>query len=67
MPRNTLDFSLSFAIFAPASMRPRRDAAEYLCIRWRPRSSNTASMRPRRDAAEYAPSRARHEGRWMLQ
>ncbi len=53
MPRNT-DVRANVTIdLLGASMRPRRDAAEYIYDLLHLHASAAASMRPRRDAAEY--------------
>ncbi len=53
MPRNTLEQGNSMNNSVNASMRPRRDAAEYRTLHLLRRFFPPASMRPRRDAAEY--------------
>ncbi len=53
MPRNTVGVVGVIAVFLYASMRPRRDAAEYSVNTLRLNPTTYASMRPRRDAAEY--------------
>ncbi len=54
MPRNTPQPLMMKAWHSYASMRPRRDAAEYKQNRRFSSPVIHASMRPRRDAAEYA-------------
>ncbi len=53
MPRNTCVLALSVDDDVGASMRPRRDAAEYRGSKRNVCRNRCASMRPRRDAAEY--------------
>ncbi len=53
MPRNTHITERVRQLERAASMRPRRDAAEYYNILALSRHPRHASMRPRRDAAEY--------------
>ncbi len=53
MPRNTLARDSFPPRAGSASMRPRRNAAEYILERLLSVDSFHASMRPRRNAAEY--------------
>ncbi len=53
MPRNTANSCVKSPPVWLASMRPRRDAAEYEIARDGMKGISSASMRPRRDAAEY--------------
>ncbi len=53
MPRNTRRTRIGAGRGSGASMRPRRDAAEYGVITRLQDLKDYASMRPRRDAAEY--------------
>ena len=52
--RGNLDQPEAPAAEPPASMRPRRMAAEIWCTSSRPARPHVASMRPRRMAAEIA-------------
>ncbi len=54
MPRNTQPAPLLCVLSAGASMRPRRNAAEYSRIDFKAVPDGFASMRPRRNAAEYS-------------
>ncbi len=53
MPRNTAVELVVIDSRIEASMRPRRDAAEYERPTGGGKGGYNASMRPRRDAAEY--------------
>ncbi len=59
MPRNTFRRNYVIEPHRWASMRPRRNAAEYLKKRNFTHISGPASMRPRRNAAEYRPKSGR--------
>ncbi len=67
MPRNTLSNCLCFKPVPVASMRPRRDAAEYHAGDERDQVRLRASMRPRRDAAEYILTARKPKSKCMLQ
>ena len=53
MPRSTTQQVVALPVGSVASMRPRRNAAEYDAYRLAAACVLRASMRPRRNAAEY--------------